>query len=118
LKQSSHILNLRLPSLVPMLTVALRPARRRADGTTSERFQQPSRMLAVALVRRTWRTQRNALAEADRFFFSYKEPLEELVKKQDIHEGLWMIYMEFGIQGANAANARTRFSRLQRSSIR
>jgi len=55
------------------------------------------------------------LAEADRFFFSYKELLEDLVKKQDIHEALWLIYMEFGIPGANAAKARTRFSRLQLS---
>jgi hypothetical protein len=42
------------------------------------------------------------MAEAQNYIFDYKEVAEELIKKQGIHEGLWGIYMEFGIGGANA----------------
>lgn len=42
------------------------------------------------------------MAEAQNYTFDYKEIVEELIKKQGIHEGLWGIYMEFGIGGANA----------------
>jgi hypothetical protein len=41
------------------------------------------------------------MAEAARYVYSYKEIAEALVKQQGIHEGLWGIYMEFGIAGAN-----------------
>jgi hypothetical protein len=42
------------------------------------------------------------MAEPERYAFSYKEIAEALVKKQRIHEGIWGIYIEFGIQAANA----------------
>jgi hypothetical protein len=41
------------------------------------------------------------MAQATRYAFSHKELAETLVKKQGIHEGLWAIYLRFGIQGAN-----------------
>jgi hypothetical protein len=41
------------------------------------------------------------MADAKQFVFAYKEVAEALVKQQGIHEGIWGIYMEFGIQGAN-----------------
>ena len=43
------------------------------------------------------------MAEAKQYVFSYKEIVEALIKQQGIHEGLWGIFMRFGIQGANAA---------------
>jgi hypothetical protein len=42
------------------------------------------------------------MAEAQNYTFDYKEIVEQLIKKQGIHEGLWGIYMEFGIGAANA----------------
>ena len=42
------------------------------------------------------------MAEIQNYTFDYKEIAEALIKKQGIHEGLWGIYMEFGIAGANA----------------
>jgi hypothetical protein len=42
------------------------------------------------------------MAEAQNYTFDYKEIAEALIKKQGIHEGLWGIYMEFGIGAANA----------------
>src|SRR5205085_7178386 len=45
------------------------------------------------------------MAEAQSYTFDYKEIVEALIKRQDIHEGLWGIYMEFGIAGANAGLA-------------
>ena len=41
------------------------------------------------------------MADVQTYVFSYKEVAEALIKKQGIHEGLWAIYMEFGITGAN-----------------
>ena len=41
------------------------------------------------------------MAEADRIVFTYKELAECLVKKQEISEGIWGLYIKFGIQGAN-----------------
>jgi len=41
------------------------------------------------------------MAEAKTIVFGFKELAELLVKNQDIHEGFWGIYIEFGIQGAN-----------------
>jgi hypothetical protein len=41
------------------------------------------------------------MAEVKTYVFDYKEVAEALIKKQGIHEGLWGIYMEFGITGAN-----------------
>jgi len=37
----------------------------------------------------------------ERHHFSYHEVVEALIKKQGLHEGLWAIYIEFGIGAAN-----------------
>jgi len=41
------------------------------------------------------------MAEAEKYVFSYREIVTQLVKAQNIHEGIWALYLEFGIQGAN-----------------
>lgn len=41
------------------------------------------------------------MAEVQKYTFEYKEVAAALVKQQGIHEGLWGIYLEFGIVGAN-----------------
>ena len=41
------------------------------------------------------------MAEVARYTFSHKEVVEALIKKQDLHEGLWMLYVEFGLGAAN-----------------
>lgn len=41
------------------------------------------------------------MAQAQQYVFTYKEIAEALVKEQDIHEGLWGLYVEFGIAAAN-----------------
>lgn len=41
------------------------------------------------------------MPEAKTIVFNHREIAEALVKSQDIQEGLWGIYIEFGIQGAN-----------------
>lgn len=45
------------------------------------------------------------MPEARQFTFSYQELAEILVKKQDIHEGLWGVYAEFAIGAANMNTA-------------
>jgi hypothetical protein len=42
------------------------------------------------------------MAEAQNYTFDYKEIVEALIKKQGIHEGIWGIYMEFGLAGVIA----------------
>jgi hypothetical protein len=37
--------------------------------------------------------------------FTYQELAEILIKHQDIHEGLWGIYVEFGIGATNIGQA-------------
>ena len=37
------------------------------------------------------------MAEAGNYTFNYKEIAEILIKKLDIHEGLWGIFIEFGL---------------------
>lgn len=41
------------------------------------------------------------MAEANQILFNYKEVAEALIKKQNIHEGLWGIYLEFGLGAIN-----------------
>ena len=41
------------------------------------------------------------MADVDKYTFPHRELAEILVKRLDIHEGLWGIYVEFGLQGAN-----------------
>lgn len=35
--------------------------------------------------------------------FSHKEVAEALIRYNDIHEGLWGLYVEFGLAGANVS---------------
>ncbi|MGH9754890.1 MAG: hypothetical protein ACREA2_19100 [Blastocatellia bacterium] len=46
------------------------------------------------------------MAKPNQYIFTYKEIATALIKEQGITEGLWGIYIEFGIQGANI-NLRT-----------
>ena len=41
------------------------------------------------------------MAEVSQYVFDFKEITEALVKKQGIHEGIWGIYVEFGLNAAN-----------------
>jgi hypothetical protein len=41
------------------------------------------------------------MAEAQNYTFSFQEIAEALIKKQKIHQGLWGIYVEFGLSAAN-----------------
>ena len=41
------------------------------------------------------------MAEATQYTFSHKEIVEALIKKQGLHEGLWSLYVEFGLHAAN-----------------
>ncbi len=45
------------------------------------------------------------MAETSQIIFSHQEIAEALVKAQDIHEGIWGIYIEFGIIAGNIPNA-------------
>ena len=41
------------------------------------------------------------MAEVSQVIFSYKEVVEALVKKHGIHEGIWGLFVKFGIKAAN-----------------
>jgi len=41
------------------------------------------------------------MPEVNLIAFSYKEVAEALLRKEGIHEGLWGIYIEFGISALN-----------------
>jgi hypothetical protein len=41
------------------------------------------------------------VSEATQYLFSYKELTELMVKKQGLHEGLWAVYVKFGINAGN-----------------
>ena len=45
------------------------------------------------------------MPETKNIVFSHKEVAEALVGKADIHEGLWGLYVEFGIAGANVGSS-------------
>lgn len=45
------------------------------------------------------------MAEVDRLTFSYPELTEILIKNSDVHEGLWYVYLEFGLAGANVGTS-------------
>jgi hypothetical protein len=42
------------------------------------------------------------MAETTQIMFSFKEVAEALIKKQGIHDGVWGIFVRFGIQATNA----------------
>ncbi len=37
----------------------------------------------------------------DKIVFDYKEITELLIKKENIHEGIWALNLDFGLKGAN-----------------
>jgi hypothetical protein len=41
------------------------------------------------------------MAEPNQIAFGFKEVVEALVKKQSIHEGIWGIYVRFGMNAQN-----------------
>jgi len=41
------------------------------------------------------------MPEASQITFSYKEVVEALVKKHGLQEGIWGLFVKFGIQGSN-----------------
>jgi len=41
------------------------------------------------------------MAEIEQLFFDYKEIVTALIIKEGIHEGIWAIYVEFGLVAAN-----------------
>jgi hypothetical protein len=45
------------------------------------------------------------MPETKQITFAHKEIAEALVRLKDIHEGLWGVYLEFGIAGANVVNS-------------
>jgi len=45
------------------------------------------------------------MAESRQIAFPYKRLAEILIKEQGIHEGLWGVYAELGIGGANVSPA-------------
>ncbi|MBM3774274.1 MAG: hypothetical protein FJW37_03840 [Acidobacteria bacterium] len=45
------------------------------------------------------------MAEAKQFVFTHREVVEALLKKQGIHEGIWGLYIRFGIKAANVGGS-------------
>jgi len=41
------------------------------------------------------------MAEASQITFSYKEVAEALVKNHDLHEGIWGLFVKFGLAASN-----------------
>ncbi len=41
------------------------------------------------------------MAETSQIMFSYKEVVEALIKKQGLHEGIWTLSVNFGMQATN-----------------
>lgn len=42
------------------------------------------------------------MPDIDRYSFTYKEVLEALVKKAEIHQGIWQLVVNLGLSGLNA----------------
>jgi hypothetical protein len=47
------------------------------------------------------------MADADRITYTFKELAEILVKEQNIHAGLWGLYVRFGIRALNTGESDT-----------
>jgi hypothetical protein len=41
------------------------------------------------------------MAEPTQYAFTHKEIVECLIKRQGLHDGIWALYMEFGIGAGN-----------------
>ena len=44
------------------------------------------------------------MAETNQISFRFKEVVEALLKQQNIHEGVWAIYVKFGIKAMNVGD--------------
>ena len=47
------------------------------------------------------------MAEASQITFSFKEIAELLIKRQGIHEGIWGLFVKFGLGAANTGISET-----------
>jgi hypothetical protein len=47
------------------------------------------------------------MAEPTQFVFTHKEVVEALLRKQGIHEGIWGLYVRFGISASNVGPSPT-----------
>jgi hypothetical protein len=45
------------------------------------------------------------MAEAKQYVFTHKEVVEALLRKQGIHDGIWGLYIKFGIKAANVGGS-------------
>jgi len=45
------------------------------------------------------------MPEAKNIVFNFKEIAEALIRKADVHEGLWGLVVRFGLAGANIGSA-------------
>ena len=45
------------------------------------------------------------MAETKQIAFTHKEVVEALLKQQGIHEGIWSLYVEFGLGAANVGQS-------------
>ncbi len=45
------------------------------------------------------------MAEPTQVVFSHKEVVEALVKQQGIHDGIWGLFIKFGIKGVNVGQS-------------
>ena len=50
------------------------------------------------------------MPETKSIAFSYKEVVESLIRYNNIHEGLWDLYVEFGLGAANIASGPGEYS--------
>jgi hypothetical protein len=48
------------------------------------------------------------MSEIKTIALSHKEVIEAIIKQQDLHEGIWQLYIEFLIAGANVQNPETK----------
>ena len=44
------------------------------------------------------------MPETKQIVFSHKEVVEALIRYHNLHEGLWGLYVEFGLAGANVGS--------------
>ena len=45
------------------------------------------------------------MAKIDKYVFSFKEVATSLIKEQGIHEGIWGLFFELGINAVNIGNS-------------
>jgi hypothetical protein len=50
------------------------------------------------------------MAEIQTLTLTYKEVIEAMIKHQNLHEGIWQLYIEFGIGAANVSTGEDQVS--------